>query len=679
MVSTLPVHILCCCTAMLVGAASASAQPLNFHVHEGRNLNLFRQDGAVAAHLVLRDGLDPRLLAAFPAGDSGVGAWFARTDRPMHWRIAGPERPETRHDAHGRLLRGISVEVETDGPKLQLTRVVMGSVRTLRDYESLHTAPAELDAPLSRQDQTFTWARDRIDGAPGYLLSVAVLDGVLEPGPGVAVRAVAGRPIRLRVLCLTGEAPLTPLGEDAILTPTAGADLRARHSLAFLSYREKLLAGSWRFDTYFGRDTLMSVRLLLPVIRPEAAEAGLGAVLERLSPLGEVAHEEDIGEFAVLDNLKAGRGRVATPVYDYKMIDADYMLAPVLSAYVEAFGEARLEAFLARRSADGARYGDLLIRNLRHVLETTRSFAAAPSAGRLLHLKPNVPVGQWRDSESGLAGGRIPYDVNAVFAPAALSAIAGLEHGGALRPYAQGAELQDAGRLAELWRIKAPPLFRTHISGEAARAAVRRFAAESGVDPALALASLPADGLSFEALSLDAEGQPIPVLNSDVGFELLFGQPNANELSRLVANVMRPFPAGLMTGVGAVVADAAFAGEPVRRQFSKAAYHGAVVWAWQEAVLIAGLDRQLARADLSAPLHEQLSQAREQIWSAVDAVGETRTSELWSWTYGSGRYQVQAFGAEAADADESNAAQLWSTVFLALKPGATADARQAEQ
>ncbi|MGC1302621.1 MAG: hypothetical protein WA840_09625, partial [Caulobacteraceae bacterium] len=211
-------------------------------------------------------------------------------------------------------------------------------------------------------------------------------------------------------------------------------------------------------------------------------------------------------------------------------------------------------------------------------------------------------------------------------------------------------------------------LFRTQEPAEAARAAIRRFAAESGVDPALALASLPADGLTFEALSLDAAGRPMPVLNSDVGFELLFGAPDPATLSRMVGNVMRPFPAGLMTDVGAVVADAAFAPAPIRRDFSPAAYHGAVVWAWQEAVLIAGLDRQLGRTDLPTPLRAQLIEARNRLWATVEAVGDIRTSELWSWAYADGRYRVQAFGAGAADADESNAAQLWSTVFLALKP-----------
>jgi hypothetical protein len=45
-----------------------------------------------------------------------------------------------------------------------------------------------------------------------------------------------------------------------------------------------------------------------------------------------------------------------------------------------------------------------------------------------------------------------------------------------------------------------------------------------------------------------------------------------------------------------------------------------------------------------------------------------RTSELWSWSYANGAYQPVAFGRPGADVDESNAAQLWSTVYLGLRP-----------
>ncbi|MYM92192.1 hypothetical protein GTP91_34125, partial [Rugamonas sp. FT82W] len=126
---------------------------------------------------------------------------------------------------------------------------------------------------------------------------------------------------------------------------------------------------------------------------------------------------------------------------------------------------------------------------------------------------------------------------------------------------------------------------------------VRACAAELGVDAAPALASLPDGELAFNAIALDAQGRPVPVLHSDLGFALMLQQPPAELIERELAAVMRPFPAGLMTGVGMVVANGAYADAALRPLFGPDRYHGAVVWSWQQALLAAGLARQLARGD----------------------------------------------------------------------------------
>lgn len=70
-------------------------------------------------------------------------------------------------------------------------------------------------------------------------------------------------------------------------------------ALSFLSYSDKLLAGAWRFLTYFGRDSMISALLLEPVLsngNSSAMEAVVGAVLERVNRTdGSVCHEETIG------------------------------------------------------------------------------------------------------------------------------------------------------------------------------------------------------------------------------------------------------------------------------------------------------------------------------------------------------------------------------------------------
>lgn len=661
--------------ASIAGSAQRSPAdaPLAFRIDEGRNINAFFRQGPVAAHLLLRAGTDPRVLVGFPAGNSGVALWFEKTDRPVTWTLDAAPTARAMADARGRPLHGITARASVDARELRFRQGLGTSIRVLRDYELLRKAPAEvIVAPgampgMHGNGGSVTWARDRLDGAPGYWLQLIGLDGTQVTRDGL--RAGPSGRIAVSITAGTGETPLAPLGGAALLTPAARPDARARNALQFLSYREKYLAGSWRFDTYFGRDTLMSLRLLMPVLQPAAVEAGLSSVLARLAANGEVAHEEDIGEFAVLRNEKEGRGRVATPIFDYAMVDDDFMLAPVARAWLDGRGRSRAAAWLTSRDASGARRGDLLSRNFAWVVDRTAAFAADPAYQRLVAIKPGRLTGQWRDSEEGLGRGRYAYDVNAVWVPAALAAIADLAP--LLRRYgtpAEHAALARAAAQGRAWSAAAPRLFAVTLPAAEARTDVTRYAARAGVPAAPALASLGADPLRFNAISLDDGGKAIPVVHSDDGFALLFGDPAPADLERSVDAIARPFPAGLMTDVGLLVANPAYASPDLQSRFGSNAYHGTVVWSWQQAILAAGLDRQRARKDLPPALYAKIEKLRARLWSAINAAGEVRTSELWSWSYADGRYRVAPFGASGADADESNAAQLWSTVFLALRP-----------
>jgi hypothetical protein len=294
---------------------AGSGQRLSFDVDEGLNLNSFLRDGPVAAHLLLRSGSDPRILIAFPAGNSGVGLWFSHSATPATWTLLGRPQPLIIKDERGRPLYGLTADARVTGVKdLSIKQAVLSSVRVLRDYQAEGTFPAQVAANPTIQNSTITWARDRLDGAGGYRLSIEITEGALQ---GEHVTAGSSGGIALKITAASGEAPMTPLSGEELLNGRAKADAAARNALTFLSYQEKFVAGSWRFNTYFGRDTLMSVRLLMPALTPRAVEAGLGAVLTRLSPPGEVAHEEDIGEFAILDHLRADQPKSDAPVFDY--------------------------------------------------------------------------------------------------------------------------------------------------------------------------------------------------------------------------------------------------------------------------------------------------------------------------------------------------------------------------
>jgi hypothetical protein len=422
---------------------------------------------------------------------------------------------------------------------------------------------------------------------------------------------------------------------------------------------------------------LMAVRLLMPVLSATAIEAGLSSVLARLSVQGEVAHEEDIGERAVLDHLQSDGSRSAAPVFDYKMIDGNYLLAPVASAWLvhDERSRGRAAAFLAAAAGDlsersGTR-GAALVDNLRFVLQSAAAFAAHPDAAHLIGLKPGISVGEWRDSEDGIGRGRYPYDVDAVLVPAALEAAAQLNDSGLLSPYLNAADralLSAASQMARVWRVQAPQLFEVVIPRQAAGRAIEAYAASQAIAAQPGLAALGPGDLRFHAIALDAAGTPIPVMHSDEGFALLFAEPEAERVERAVTVLMRPFPAGLMTDAGMLVANPAFCAPSLQARFTRNAYHGTVVWSWQQALFAAGLERQLQRRDLPPGVRNHLLEAQQVLWSAINATRSMNNSELWSWSFDAGHYRVAPFGAAAADADESNAAQLWSTVYLALKP-----------
>ncbi|GAA0551216.1 glycogen debranching enzyme [Rhizomicrobium palustre] len=653
---------------LALSATTVAKTDVDFALSEGLNLNLIARDGPVAAHVLARAGTSPRLIVAFPAGNSGAGIWFKPLATKAEWRQLRAPEPLRLRDGKDRSLYGVRVSFETTARRLEPSEAVLSSVRVLRDYEIDKTLPEELKAAPTVAGNTITYARDRLDGKAGYLMKLVVDEGKLENGALVA--PAQGR-LRLTLIAASGETPLTPLEGGALLNSKHMQDDAAVRALTFLSYREKFLAGSWRFNTYFGRDTLMSVRLLMPVLAPEAVETGLRSVLTRLSPKGEVAHEEDIGEFAILDHRRAGQGLSDAPVYDYKMIDGDFMLAPVMENWLSDPRAKNRAAGLLAQSDGAHKLGDALVRNLKHVVESARGFAETPRYDRLIALKQGMSAGQWRDSNTGLGGGRYPYDVNAVFVPAALRATIKLVRSGVLDPYLTAEDhqtLAEATRMESVWSREAPKLFEIALPAGVAAKSVSAYAMAERVPERPALAALHGAPLRFNALALKDDGTPVKVENSDIGFALLFAEPSISELSQAADLIARPFPAGLMTGAGMLVANPAFEADETRALFHRNAYHGTVIWSWQQAVAAAGLERQLQRKDLPVPVRRKLETAQTRLWAAITSAKRMRSSELWSWDYSGGAYHIVPFGAAQGDADESNALQLWSTVFLALHP-----------
>jgi hypothetical protein len=657
---------------------AAEVETLSFAIREGATENRFYRRGPVAAHVLATSGEAPRLVVAFPAGNAGIGLWFGK---PADLAIEGELAP-----VHGSGKRyGVEFTVRAAARELAVGKAILGGNWSLREW-----VPPGLTFPkLVNQVSPKGISRRTLDGKHTIVLELDPKGGATWDPKSMVLRAAPGESsIAVRMIATTDEVPLTPIAtSELLLGPTAKADQDMLRALAFLSYREALVAGSWRFLGYFGRDTLLSVMMLMPAARPELIEAGLGSVIDRLSADGAVAHYEETGEFVTLRHLAQNDGAdLREPYYEYKMVDDDFMLAPVVAAYFATpAGDKRAKAFLDRRTLAGEKYAVALRRNIDRVMKAAAPYAQKPEWQNLVAFDKDYKWGEWRDSDEGNGGGRISWNVNAVLVPAALGAAAVL-----LRHPDLGADSAAARRaetMEAVWRGKAPAHFVVRLDAKAAAERVTAYAVKLGIDPAPALAAI-GDGVVIDAIALDRSGAPIPIQHSDDGFAMLFGEPPDDYLRRVAHRINAPFPAGLRTPVGVVVANPAYAPEALQATFTNAHYHGTVVWSWQQAMLAAGLQRQLSRnrlprvvpqppAQLGEHLRrdridpitlQALSTAEKALWGGIQAMRAQAAGELWSFQVQGGKITLLPFGQARGHKDESNAAQLWSTVYLAVRP-----------
>lgn len=650
-------------------------EKLEFELTEANVRNYFFRQGGVAAHALTTSGLAPRVVWAFPAENTGMGVWFyppaQATELVMESKLAPVKRDNG--------MWGVSSTLTSDAPLLRVKKAVLGNVRNVRDYFYGATIPPEFDYEIFEGHSFVSLRLNCLDGQHHMELLLEYLDGTKGSveGSQLVFRAGPSGKIRLKATALIDYPQLTPIPKSELVTEKAANNPTALNALAFLSYEEKLMAGSWRFLTYFGRDTLLSLRMLMPVLQPKVMEAGLGAVIDRIGPNGQVAHEEALGDYAWVVRVNNKEqpppppGTMFSTWLDYKMVDADFILPAVLADYAATpTGQQHVQRFLERKTPSGESYQSALKRNIELVIERATPFTQDPVATHLVSIL-HPEVGNWRDSGAGLGFGKYPYDVNVSLVPAALR--------GAARLYAAGLLGADTSRaatldsMAALWEQEAPPLFEIRVPELIARQRVADYASRVGLDPTEALASITGP-ITYRAVSLDAEGTPVPVMNTDDGFILLFNNPSEAFLQEAAGRILRPFPAGLRTDVGLVVANTALdvPDSELHATFTRGDYHGTVIWSWQQAMLAAGLERQLLRTDLQPETRSQLRAAQTELWKVIQAASELKSGELWSWKPKDGKAVYDSFAdaavAENRFVDESNAAQLWSTVYLAVQP-----------
>ena len=258
--------------------ATCSDPPSTLHLSDPPYENYFYSDCHGASQVVVTSPLSdsnltiigPRLLVAWPAGNSGVVAFFApqdgangtlgiellngTSDQPLSPvyepsdSTSGSENPRV----------GISALVNFNSSAI-LTVPILGSIRTIRDFVEgpsllvpeiqnattlrLESGVAVYDRLWFSNETTTHMSFSSIEGSDGGL---GVVDGSLHLQAGT-----------YEFTASFDYPQLTQLGAMEVLNEESQSLIDQfpdqAKSLSFLSTSEKLLAGAWRFLTYFGK------------------------------------------------------------------------------------------------------------------------------------------------------------------------------------------------------------------------------------------------------------------------------------------------------------------------------------------------------------------------------------------------------------------------------------------
>lgn len=688
-------------------ATSNTTNSILLPVQVGHEKSLFFRGGdqnLTTVQVRAVSGSRPLVGGFFPAGNSGA----------MMMLSASPKEPQLDLDTSSARAvqwgadRGIVTRVKASNlPKvgsksvLDIVSFALGNVRFLRDHVvadhgtwvEYGMKPAEINetSELTPSGELIAY-RTSLSGKARYTMRIRPLNGavittmdtqIASLGGGGLVNAQnkwrilsgADDNVEFEITFTTSEPPRIPVPAEELVVPEylAKMTLEEKQKLEFLFYEDGAIAGAHAYMTYFGRDPLITAMIAQDAFSPRALKIILAAALDTVNDEGNPAHEAEVSERASYTRLLADPGPRKkfyddTTIYDYSMIDTQFLIMPVVQLLLKKTSAPEVRAFLTKksRSPTGRTYSEQLTLNKDRILRITGPFAADPYNYRnLIHLLEGRTTGQWRDSNFGLAGGRYPFDVNTALAPASLEAILNLYQ--LQLPGWKPDEALTVKRSWDQWRTKPFEFFRVEIPAEEARAKSVAFARSLNVkvtekDP------FHGQPLRFFALSLDAEGRAIPVVHTDISFVLLYTEPPSDILDLLLGDVRRSYAdGGLDSPAGQFVANPAFASAKVQAGITMQAYHGSV-WSMQQEMLARGMLKQAARPDLSLQSRTQIRKSQLHVWRAVSRNFDWRAVELWSGEVARGVILRSAYGTGKNIVAESCLDQFWSNTKIANFP-----------
>ncbi len=521
-------------------------------------------------------------------------------------------------------------------------------------------------------------------------------------------------PIKLTVKVSTDSAALTPLDQRNIFNSEFNKFYEAQKSakdpirfkwlereirgFGLLSSQEKLMAGLPNFATYFGRDTMMASLMMEPIWSGATLEHAISSVLNKLSPDGAVSHEEALGGQAIRENADGYNKLIDKKSYDdaakilknlqavrenYRMVDDDFQLPVLVGKYLQRkdVTNEQKRAYLLHKSRQDVPYLTLLVRNLIYVVNQANPYAQNPIATNLVSFpKENGKCisASWRVSGVGYAGGCFAMDVNVVWVPESLESLAPILE-----------ELGKIGFVAADLESRVPEIRATKFheyakNTDALKSAIKMWKEsekhfvvhlneqqiQQGVKAKLAwlpenerkywekvAANVGQKELEFLALSLDANGKPIPIVNSDHATYLFIEDfTSPGKATKLTSIFDSLYPAALFVeGLGPLCANDTFASPEVWEMFKNDLYHSPrVVWGREVNLLQLGLLKQIEASN-----NEQLRGTLKRTVDAVEASG-LKHNELWT-------YKIDESGLKPVRYGTSTDIQLWNLTDLAVQ------------
>ena len=416
---------------------------------EGDFENVLVRDEAtrVAAHLQFPANANGRrLVVALPAGKSAL---VFETEQSAGWALAGEVEPFAEADGQRGIaftLAAAREDIAIPVASLLMNHTLMARFGDDPDRKNENRLKdlfqsggiREIEARLGMDlgdladrgniigpiwDSTtgiLAFTRRALDGKHRYRLEFAGDDAgdVRVDAGGLRLSrkdpATPG-PLRLIVRASVDFEPLTPM-PFAELVNEKGRELREKdahfaqaiRNVEFLSFREKFLAGSWNFLSYFGRDTLISLRILWPVLSPQAKQTGIQSVANEIAENGIVnVTDEWTDDRTCADAIESyfyeyGRGnlegarRIMRTIVDgtvpehpfFDVLDPTYMVPSAAAHWFRELDDAELGRWLrADHPVLGRTESNLatLLRNWNYVLKSAAPYVAAWGKLRAAH------------------------------------------------------------------------------------------------------------------------------------------------------------------------------------------------------------------------------------------------------------------------------------------------------